>query len=98
MNASTRDIIIPKIKEYFATQPIVKAWLFGSFSRGEETENSDVDIYIEKGKLRSLIQYFSFVNDLEHSLGCHVDVVTTNAIDKEFVENIMREGITIYEE
>ena len=50
MNASTRDIIIPKIKEYFATQPIVKAWLFGSFSRGEETENSDVDILVDFDK------------------------------------------------
>ena len=32
------------IAEYFKTQPVLKAWLFGSFARGEETENSDVDI------------------------------------------------------
>ena len=89
-----KDIVIPIAKKY----GVSKVGVFGSYARGEANENSDVDIYIEKGKLRSLIQYFSFVNDLEHSLGCHVDVVTTNAIDKEFVENIMREGITIYEE
>ena len=89
-----KDIVIPIAKTY----GVSKVGVFGSYARGEANENSDVDIYIEKGKLRSLIQYFSFVNDLEHSLGCHVDVVTTNAIDKEFVENIMREGITIYEE
>jgi predicted nucleotidyltransferase len=89
-----KDIVIPIAKTY----GVSKVGVFGSYARGDANENSDVDIYIEKGKLRSLIQYFSFVNDLEHSLGCHVDVVTTNAIDKEFVENIMREGITIYEE
>ena len=89
-----KDIVIPIAKTY----GVSKVGVFGSYARSEANENSDVDIYIEKGKLRSLIQYFSFVNDLEHSLGCHVDVVTTNAIDKEFVENIMREGITIYEE
>lgn len=89
-----KDIVIPIAKTY----GVSKVGVFGSYARGEANENSDVDIYIEKGKLRSLIQYFSFVNDLEHSLGCHVDVVTTNAMDKEFVENIMREGITIYEE
>ena len=32
------------IAEYFKTQPVLKAWLFGSFARSEETENSDVDI------------------------------------------------------
>ena len=89
-----KDIVIPIAKTY----GVRKVGIFGSYARGDANENSDVDIYIEKGKLRSLIQYFSFVNDLEHSLGCHVDVVTTNAADREFVENIMREGITIYEE
>ena len=32
------------IAEYFKTQPVLKAWLFGSYARGEETPESDVDI------------------------------------------------------
>ena len=32
------------IANYFKTQPVLKAWLFGSFARGEETPRSDVDI------------------------------------------------------
>lgn len=35
------------IAEYFKTQPVLKAWLFGSFARGEETAQSDVDILVE---------------------------------------------------
>ena len=31
------------IADYFKTQPVVKAWLFGSFARGEDTPLSDVD-------------------------------------------------------
>jgi len=34
------------IADYFKTQPVVKAWLFGSFARGEETPLSDVDILV----------------------------------------------------
>ena len=34
------------IADYFKTQPVLKVWLFGSFSRGEERENSDVDLLI----------------------------------------------------
>ena len=32
------------IADYFKTQPVLKAWLFGSFARGEERPTSDVDI------------------------------------------------------
>ena len=35
--------ITEKIAEYFKTQPVLKAWIFGSFARGEETSDSDVD-------------------------------------------------------
>ena len=33
-----------KIVRYFATQPIVKAWVFGSYARGEAHSGSDIDI------------------------------------------------------
>ena len=42
--AMTREMIQQKIAEYFETQPVLKAWIFGSFARGEETPQSDVDI------------------------------------------------------
>ena len=32
------------IANYFATQPVLKAWLFGSYARGEQTSDSDIDI------------------------------------------------------
>ena len=32
------------LADYFKTQPVLKVWLFGSFSRGEEREDSDVDL------------------------------------------------------
>ena len=36
--------MIPKIQQFFGSQPIKKAWLFGSCSRGEESMDSDIDI------------------------------------------------------
>ena len=35
------------IADYFKTQPILKAWIFGSFARGEERPDSDVDILVK---------------------------------------------------
>ncbi len=86
------------------TVPIAKAYgigkmsLFGSYARGEAGEDSDVDLYIERGRLKSLIQYFAFVNELENVLDCHVDVVTTGIEDKKFLSSIMQEGVLLYEE
>lgn len=34
------------IKEYFKSKPVDKVWVFGSFSRGEERADSDVDIIV----------------------------------------------------
>ena len=86
------------------TTPIARAYgigrmsLFGSYARGEAKEDSDVDLYIERGKLRSLLQYFAFIDDLENVLNCHVDVVTTGIEDKRFLSAIMQEGVLLYEE
>ena len=33
--------MIKTLQDYFATQPVLKAWVFGSFARGEETEDSE---------------------------------------------------------
>ena len=39
-------VMIQLIADYFKTQPVLKAWIFGSFARGEETEDSDLDILV----------------------------------------------------
>ena len=86
------------------TVPIAKSYgirkmsLFGSYARGEATDKSDVDIYIERGKLRGLFSYCSFINDLEAALECHVDVITTGIEDKDFLNSIMKDGVLLYEE
>lgn len=86
------------------TIPIAKAHgigrmsLFGSYARGEAKEGSDVDLYIDRGKLKSLLQYYAFVDELENVLNCHVDVVTTGIEDQQFLSAIMQEGVLLYEE
>ena len=93
---------IDEIKD--KTMPIAKAYgiermsLFGSYARGEAKDGSDVDLYIERGKMKSLLQYFAFVDELEDALECHVDVITTGIEDKQFLAGIMQEGVLLYEE
>lgn len=71
--------------------------LFGSYARGEATDESDIDIYVDKGEMNTLIKYMDFVYELEEGLNCHVDVVTTGIRDKEFLEIIQKDGVLLYE-
>lgn len=55
-----------KIAEYFKTQPVLKAWVFGSFARGEEAPLSDVDIIVLLDHSKPVgLKFFGMWNDLE---------------------------------
>ena len=67
-----------RIAEYFKTQPVLKAWIFGSFARGEETSGSDVDILVRFDRTTSPIGLLSYVRmrrELEERVGRKVDLV-----------------------
>ena len=93
------DHIISIIQEYFKTQPVEKAWLFGSFARGEETENSDVDILVvfDKNAKVSIIGRATMICDLEELLMRKVDLVKDGTLFTYAAESINREKKLIYE-
>lgn len=89
-----KAIAIPIARRYGAR----RLSLFGSYARGEETPQSDVDLFLDGGKIRSLLQYYSFVNELEDAFGRHVDVVMDGSSDKELLEAIARDEVRLYAE
>lgn len=70
--------------------------LFGSFSRGTATAESDVDLKIEKGQLRSLFQLCGFRLAVEDALHMPVDLVTSEASDREFLKMIEKDEVLLY--
>ena len=74
-----------------------KAYLFGSYARGEETPTSDVDIMVELNREMGL-DFFELFEVFEKALDKKVDVVTTGIRDKDFLNKISNEGILLYEE
>jgi len=88
-----KDRILPIVHKY----GVERIFLFGSMARGEADENSDYDFLISKGRIRSLLQYMSFVSELESALECHVDVITDTSSDERIIQTAMQEGILLYE-
>jgi predicted nucleotidyltransferase len=87
------------IAEYFKTQPVLKAWLFGSYARGEETPQSDVDILFvpDKSQHFSLFTMGGMYEDLKELLGKEVDLITENCLLPFARESAERDKILIYE-
>jgi len=90
--------MIQLIAEYFKTQPVLKAWLFGSYSRGEETDTSDIDILIVLDDSQHVgLKFFGMYEDLKDLLGRNVDLVTDRSLAPFARESVDRGKILIYE-
>ncbi|MBR6455500.1 MAG: nucleotidyltransferase family protein [Prevotella sp.] len=86
------------IAEYFKTQPVLKAWLFGSYARGEERPDSDVDIMVVLDRSKPVgLKFFGMWGDLEQLLGRQVDLVTEKALMPFARESANRDKKLIYE-
>lgn len=93
-----RRQMIDKLRMYFSTQPVLKAWLFGSFSRGEETDESDVDIMVVLDKSRPIgLRFFGMWSDLEELLKRKVDLVSEGTLLPFAQTTVNRDKILIYE-
>ena len=67
--------------------------IFGSVARGEQTEDSDVDIFYV-GAAPSLITLDKFNTDLEQLLGCKVDTVRLRTnMNPLLRQRIQQEGV-----
>lgn len=88
-----------KLAEYFKTQPVLKAWLFGSYARGEETEDSDVDLLVayDDNENVSLFTIGGIYMDLRRILGREVDLVEEGTLRPWAATTVDRDKILIYE-
>ena len=84
-------------------RPIAQAYgigclsLFGSYARGEAKEASDIDFRIvDDGTLRGFFRLAGFQRELEEVLHIKVDVIPTDALNKNFLEEIQQEEVIVY--
>lgn len=74
-----------------------RIFLFGSYARGEATAESDVDLRVDKGKIKGFIALGSLYSDLENGLEKNLDLLTTGSLDKQFLDHIANEEVLLYD-
>lgn len=72
--------------------------MFGSFARGEETEDSDVDMLVQLDYSQKIgMRFFGMIEDLKEMLGRNVDLVSEKYLMPFAQESANRDKILVYE-
>ena len=96
MKITRKDI--GKIKKVLEKAPVERAYIFGSYARGDADENSDIDIMLELNYVQHIgLGFFKIKMALEEILQRPVDLLTTNAVSKHVLPFIESEKRMIYE-
>jgi hypothetical protein len=98
------DEIKRRLTPIFKKYQVRRAYLFGSYARGEATPESDVDIRVEKGDndcLCGLLEESGMYLDLKDAVGREVDLLThypKSIYSRIFRKNMERDEIVIYDD
>lgn len=89
---STLDEIKEKVVPILREAGVLRSSIFGSYVRGEEREDSDIDILVEFPKGKSLLDLVDLQNKLEEALHKRVDVNTYNALFPPLRESVYKQA------
>lgn len=86
------------LRNYFKTQPVLRAWVFGSFARGEERPDSDVDILVQlMPDVKMGFAFFGMICDLEKKLNRSIDLVVDGNLLPFAQKSAENDKILVYE-
>lgn len=92
--------MLEKIRSFFASQPVNRAWVFGSYSRGDQTPDSDVDILVDFDREHAtigLFEYVRMINQLRILTGKEIDLVENGSLLPFADESVQKDKLLIYE-
>lgn len=97
----TLSEIKPLIATFFKGKPVLRAYIFGSYARGEEVAASDVDVLVELDYANGgadFYNYLDMMDNLAEQLGKRVDLVSANGLSKHIAPYIHRDKILVYDQ
>ena len=91
--------IISTIQRVLSTQPVLRAWLFGSWSRREERPDSDIDLLVDlDNTVRiSLLDYAGYSLELQDSTGRQIDLIENGHLRPFAQKSANHDKYLIYE-
>ena len=84
-----------KIVKILKKHGVVRAGIFGSYARGEQKKNSDIDILIKPTRDMSLFDLVGIKLEIEDKLGNKIDINSYKALHPQLKKQILKEEIRI---
>ncbi len=88
-----KNIIQKKKAMLIEKHKIKEIGIFGSYVRGEQNPDSDIDILVGFEEFPGLIEFVGIENKLSEELGIKVDLVTKSGLKPESGRHILREAV-----
>lgn len=87
------------VTRVLAQYDVSEAYLFGSFARGEQTPDSDIDLRLACGNTMTFGTLYKLSHELEKELGRKVDIVTNppEHMRPAFRKSIEQDEVLVYE-
>ncbi len=84
---------LPELRERYGVHDL---WLFGSYVRGEQTPDSDLDVLIELGDQPiGLFKFVEIQNVLSDRLGINIDLVEKEGLKPAIGKRVLREAVPV---
>jgi len=95
MQQMTLDQIKQKAIPLLKESGVLRSSLFGSYVRGEQTKESDIDMLIEFPRGKSLLDLIRLEMKLEEILGRKVDLLTYKSISPYLIDSVQKDQVQI---
>jgi len=92
----SKEELYEKIVQILKNQGARKIAIFGSYVRGEEKPESDIDIIVEFSERKSLLDLVGIEQELSDAVGMRVDLLTEKSISPYLIDRIKKEMEVIY--
>ncbi|HIH74464.1 MAG TPA: nucleotidyltransferase family protein [Methanosarcina sp.] len=94
-NAVRHKELFEKISSFLEKEGATKVAVFGSYARGEEKPENDIDILVEFSETKGLLNLVRIERELSELLGVKVDLLTEESISPYLIDGIKREAKVI---
>jgi len=91
-----REDVFKKLASLLRDRGAVKVAVFGSYVKGKEKPDSDIDVLVEFAERKSLLELVRIEREVTEGLGIRVDLLTEKSISPYMIDSIKREMKVIY--